>query len=223
MRKRAIDFVIFDIDGTLVDSQNMIVQCLQLTCAQLGIACPESRRQLLSGVGLPLPQAVKVALPHVTDDKIPQFIACFREHYVALMPDVLNLQPLFDGALPALQRLQAAGYRLGICTSKAQAGLDAVLDAHNIRHLFASIKTPDQGPGKPDPFLLNQAMAEMNVAPQKTVFVGDSTYDIAAGIAAHSKTLGVTWGYHTAAELKKAGANKIVDAMDQLVPAIETW
>ena len=223
MLKRRIQFVIFDVDGTLVDSQNMIVRCLELAAGDMGISVSNSRRQLLSGVGLPMHQAVPKAIPTIDPKAIPEFINTFRVHYDKLKDDVLQLQPLFEGAIAMLQGLKSDGYKLGICTSKIKAGLDGVLDIHNIRHFFDSIKTPDDGPAKPDPFLLNQAIAELGIAADAAVFVGDSTYDVKAGIAANMRTLGVSWGYHSVEELQNAGAHKIVHDITDIIPSVANW
>lgn len=223
MASSKIKFVTFDVDGTILDSQNMIIKCLQLACADLDIDCSAPRKQLLSGVGLPLTQAVPTALPHIKQEQISPFVERFRAHYEVLKEQVLELQPLFPGALEMLETLKSKGYTLGIFTSKMKSGLDSVLDSHNIRRLFSVIKTPDNGPGKPDPFLLNQSMAELGFTPDQTIFVGDSTYDILAGRAANAGTLGVSWGYHTAAQLQEVGAHKMIDRMEDLIPAVENW
>ncbi len=215
-------FITFDVDGTILDSQNMIVKCLQMAASDMGIECPQSRTTLLSGVGLPLAVAVTKAVPHIKTEQIEPFVQYFRANYEVLKEDVA-LQPLYDGALDMLETLKSRGYILGIFTSKIKAGLDTMLDKHNIRRLFDNIKTPDLGPGKPDPFLLNMALRELQIAPEQTIFVGDSTYDILAGRAANVQTLGVAWGYHTVDELNGAGAHKIANRMDEIVSIVENW
>lgn len=220
----AIRFVIFDVDGTLVDSQEMIVHCLQGACVDLGIPVPHSRQQLLSGVGLPLREAIPKAVPDIKPEQIDPFYHRFRHHYTILHDNCdQSLQPLYAGAREMLETLRADGITLGICTSKMMVGLNTVLEQHELRELFVSIKTPDFGPGKPDPFLLHMAMREENFTPAQTVFVGDSTYDMLAGVAAGVGCLAVDWGYHTGGELLAAGAHKLITRMDELVPSIQHW
>jgi phosphoglycolate phosphatase len=219
-----IRFVIFDVDGTLVDSQEMIVRCLQAACVDLGIPVPHSRQQLLSGVGLPLREAIPKAVPEIKPEQIGPFHDRFRHHYTILHDNFdHSLQPLYPGARAMLAELRAEGMTLGICTSKMMVGLNTVLEQHELRDLFVSIKTPDFGPGKPDPFLLNMAMREENFTPQQTLFVGDSTYDMQAGVAAGVRCLAVAWGYHTPEQLLGAGAHKLIQRMDQLVPSVKSW
>lgn len=218
-----IKFITFDVDGTLIDSQEMIVRCLQLACRDLSIDCPPSRAQLLSGVGLPLAEAVPKAIPHIDPARISEFVTAFRVHYDVLKYQVLELMPLFPGVREMLDELRRKNYQLGIYTSKIKSGLDIVLDQHHIRDYFINIKTPDDGPGKPDPFLLNRAMAELNVMPENTIFVGDSTYDMLAGRAAGAGTLAVSWGYHTPQQLIDAGAQRVIDSVADIVPAVTQW
>lgn len=219
-----IRFVIFDVDGTLVDSQEMIVRCLEAACLDLGIPVPHSRQQLLSGVGLPLREAIPKAVPDIKPEQINDFHDRFRHHYTILHDNFdRSLQPMYPGARQMLNDLRAMGLTLGICTSKMMAGLNTVLAQHELRGLFKSIKTPDHGPGKPDPFLLNMAMREENFTPAQTLFVGDSTYDMQAGLAADVGCLAVAWGYHTTEQLLAAGAQGMALTMTEIPGFVRDW
>lgn len=221
--KPDIKLVVFDIDGTLVDSQAMIIACLQKTCQDLNIEAPTSRAQLLSGVGLPLPLAVQKAIPHIQPGEVPPFVERFRLHQKELMHEVERLQPLFPGVMDMLKTLRRNGCKLSVLTSKAKVGLDVLLDAHQLRPLFVSIKTPEDGPAKPDPFLLLRCMDEAGATAAETVFVGDSTYDVETAIAANSNALGVSWGYHTEAQLAAVGAQRIIHSVADIAPTIAAW
>lgn len=218
-----IKLAVFDVDGTLVDSQAMIIACLQRSCLEMGLTPPQSRVQLLSGVGLPLDQAVQKAVPELRPDQVAGFCVLFRRHQAELADKAEELQPLFPGCRAMLEQLHADGYKLAILTSKARKFLDIMMAHHKMTPLFYSIKTPDDGPAKPDPFLLLELFREFGVGPLDTIFVGDSTYDVETAINAKSYALGVSWGYHTAAELKQAGAHRVLDRIEDIVPTIRNW
>lgn len=207
--------VLFDCDGTLVDSQHLIVAAMRDAHAARGVA-PPARESILSVVGLSLPEAFAVL--SAGDPAYP----------VAAMPEAYKLaftrlrdreppEPMFPAAREVLDALRARpDVILGMATGKARRGVDRVLAAHRMEGWFATIQTADDAPSKPHPAMVLQAMAEVGARPEDTVVVGDTSFDIAMARAAGASALGVSWGYHPVEELTRAGADMLVDRFDEV-------
>lgn len=212
--------VVFDMDGTLIDTQALIAEHMAATFAGRGLDAP-SPAQSRRVIGLSLPLAI-ARLAH-SDDKvlIEQLVEDYRAHYRASLLTEADREGLFPGALEALQALHAQpGTVLGIATGKGLTGVHRILGLHGIANKFATLQTPDHNPSKPHPGMLETAMRETGATPGQTVMIGDTTFDIEMGVAAGCKTIGVTWGYHEPRELIAVGANTMIDRYDQLVGAV---
>jgi phosphoglycolate phosphatase len=219
-----LKLVIFDCDGTLVDSQHMIVAAMQEVYAAHGIALPP-RETLLSVVGLSLPQAFEQladGAPFPVAAMVERYKAAFQAMRAAQMH---HLEPLYPGAADAVAALVRRGdVVLGIATGKSQRGVRMVLGRHGLLDHFITIKTADDAPSKPDPGMVLAAMREAGAAPGETVVVGDTAYDMAMARAAGATGIGVSWGYHAAARLVEAGAHTVIDRFDSLLPALhDLW
>lgn len=208
--------VVFDIDGTLVDSGATIIACAQEAFVRAGLEPPkpEAIRRI---IGLSLPEAMRQLLDR--DD--PALCATVAEHYRQAFfarraqPD--HVEPLFPGAAAIVRTLDASGHVLGVATGKALRGLLAVLERHGLREHFTTLQTADQHPSKPHPSMLFAAMAETGFRPAETVFVGDTVWDVKMALAAGVVPIGVRWGNHPPEELAAAGAALILDHFDQLL------
>lgn len=211
--------VVFDVDGTLVDSQNQIVAAMEHAFGATGAALP-SRQAVLSIVGLSLPVAVDRLVPHLAADHRAGIVEAYRQSFGRLRAE--SLSPLFPGAGAALDLLRARPELcLGIATGKSRRGLSHLLAAHGIEGHFVTTQVADDHPSKPDPAMLLAALAETGSHAAGAVMVGDTTFDIEMGRAAGMATLGVAWGYHPADDLARAGADRIVARFDDLVPALD--
>lgn len=214
--------VVFDMDGTLIDTQALISEHMATTFLGAGLTPPtpaESRRVI--GLSLPLAMA---RLAHTDDDVlIDQLVASYRAHYKESLITEGNRESLFPGTLDALNRLKAQDdVLLGIATGKGLNGVHRILGLHKIADYFVTLQTPDHNPSKPHPGMLETAMRETGATPDQTVMIGDTTFDIEMGVAAGCRTIGVTWGYHEPRELIAVGANAMIDSYDQLDAAIRT-
>lgn len=202
--------VIFDCDGTLVDSQHMIVAAMADAFAAEGMAQPV-REDVVGVVGLSLDWAIARLVPDGNDGAlIDRLSEAYKEAFRArrLGPD--HLEPLYDGVRDTLARLAAReDVVLGIATGKSQRGLAAVLEREAIAHHFRTIQTADTHPSKPHPSMILAAMVEVGVRPEDTVMIGDTTYDIEMALGARTSSIGVGWGYHPADALKAAGAHHV--------------
>ncbi|MBL6932858.1 MAG: HAD-IA family hydrolase [Rhodospirillales bacterium] len=211
---------VFDCDGTLVDSAHSIVSCMQAACTQHGFdePEPESIRRM---VGLPLEDAISGLFPQMENDKVWAVREGYRQVFTELREKGEVHEPLYNGALDALQLLDSAGWLLGVATGKAMKGLISTLGGHDIKDRFVTLQTPDRSPGKPNPEMLFKAMAETGAQAQSTVMIGDTTYDMEMARNAGTLAIGVSWGYHESEELIQAGAHRIVDSYNQLLAAID--
>jgi phosphoglycolate phosphatase len=214
--------IVFDVDGTLVDSQHLILEAMQVAFDFLGETLPP-RETALSVVGLSLPEAMAALLPHLPAAESLRVADRYREHFLArrLEGAAESVAPLYPGALAALARLGAApGTLLGVATGKARRGLDHLLDAHGLRQHFVTLQTADGHPSKPHPSMLLAALAESGAEPGRAAMVGDTEYDIAMGRAAGMRTVGVAWGYHPPARLVAAGADVVIHDFADLDAAL---
>lgn len=202
--------VIFDCDGTLVDSQHLIVACMDEAFASLGRSAP-SREATLSIVGLSLHEAF-ATLTSPDDRDIPALIEAYKSafHAQRLKPD--NAEPLYEGAREVVEWLAGEEVALGIATGKSQRGVRIVMTHHGLLERFSTIQTADDAPSKPHPGMILQAMAEVGAMPDDTVMIGDTTYDIDMAHAAGVAAIGVSWGYHAPQALLRSRPHALVGA-----------
>lgn len=209
-----MNLVVFDVDGTLVDSQHLIVAAQGTAFAEHDLPAP-SRAQALSVVGLSLPQAFRRLVGE--DGPIATLAESYKRAFNALRLDPANEEPLFPGMADLLARLHARDdVRLGIATGKSRRGVEYLIAANGWQGWFATTQTADDAPSKPDPAMLLQAMAETGVPAASTVMIGDTTYDMAMAVSAGAAAVGVSWGYHPPGALFAAGAVTVVDTAERL-------
>ena len=215
--------VVFDCDGTLVDSQHAIVAAMKTAFAAHGLAAPDALA-VRRTVGLPLDDAIERILPAGAEHRVESVAAAFRDAAGELRSDPDHREPLYPGTRKVLEILAARGIVLGVATGKSRRGLIATLERHEILPLFATLKTADDGPGKPNPQILFDAMAETGAAPHSTIMIGDTTFDVSMAVRARALSIGVAWGYHEADELTAAGAPRIAGRWADLPGIIaELW
>ena len=200
---------LFDCDGTLVDSQANICAAVEQAFALHGVAIPE-RAAIRRIVGLSLVEAMRGLLPGADD---AQHRAMAEDYKLAFQrmraTGALADEPLFDGMIAMLDRLEAGGWVFGVATGKSDRGLAHVLDLHGIKARFVTLQTADRHPSKPHPSMIETAMAEAGSSPGTTVMIGDTSYDIVMGRNAGTRTVGVSWGYHPPEELLACGAHAV--------------
>ncbi|WP_284164968.1 HAD-IA family hydrolase [Frigidibacter sp. SD6-1] len=212
--------VIFDVDGTLVDSQDHILAAMATGFASVDQPLPP-RDRVLGIVGLSLPEAVRRLVPHCPDDVQGRIVEAYKGSFGQLRERTHS--PLFEGAAPLLRRLAADPHvRLAVATGKSRRGLRHVLSAHGLEGMFDSVQVADDHPSKPHPSMVLAALAETGVATADAVMIGDTSFDMEMGRAARVTTIGVTWGYHPLTAL--AAADRLVDTFGALAAALEeTW
>jgi len=208
--------VIFDVDGTLVDSQSEILAAMATAFATENLPLPP-RAAILSIVGLSLPQAFARLCPDAAPDLTRRLVTAYKAGFNAHHhPDI---SPLYPGAREVLTQLHAdPATTLAVATGKSRRGLDRIIDRHGLHGIFASLQTADHHPSKPDPAMIHAILAETGIAAAQAVMIGDTSYDIDMGRAAGVRTVAVTWGYHPAAALN---ADATIDHFAAL-PAVLT-
>ena len=208
--------VVFDCDGTLVDSQHTIVSATETALSAFGLPTPD-RRSILYAVGLPVDVSMRRHAPNADDATLAKVIEVFRDTYRELSLQDDRGQIMFEGMHDMIQQLGAQDETLlSIVTMKSRRGLSRVVDAYDIRGFFQSLKSADDGPGKPAPDLLIDAMSECGVTPAQTIMVGDTSFDVMMAKAANVRAIGVGWGYQDIDELVDAGADEIAETTDTL-------
>jgi len=199
---------IFDCDGTLVDSQHNICLAMEDSFQRSGLAPPE-RDSIRRIVGLSLLEAVQALAPDAHTDLHAQLGEDYKTAFQRLRGRGLVDEPLFEGITDALSTLVEDGWLLGVATGKSDRGLALCLDHHGIGRHFVTLQTADRHPSKPHPSMIQQAMAEAGAAPETTMMIGDTAYDIGMARAAGVTAVGVAWGYHDETELFAEGAHHV--------------
>lgn len=213
--------VIFDCDGTLVDSQHVIWHAMQEAFAVNDLACPD-RNSVMSIVGLSLPVVFDRLAPGVSFAGKALLAEAYKSAFSTLRLDPDRTEPLFPGALDVVNTLAAReDIVLGIATGKSRRGVAHLLDIYGLQAHFLTIQTADTHPSKPHPSMIMQAMADAGIEPDATVMIGDTTYDIVMGLNAGVHTIGVDWGYHPVDHLRHAGAHDIIGSFDHVLAAID--
>ena len=214
--------VMFDMDGTLIDTQALIVEHMATTFAEAGLDVPPpgAVRRI---IGLSLPMAMLQLLGRDDHALAEQLSERYRAHYRGSLVAAEGREGLFPGAREALEILGARPEMvMGIATGKGLHGVHRLTQLHNIAHHFVTLQTPDNNPSKPHPGMMLQAMAETGAEKHRTVIVGDTTFDMEMGKAAGARAIGVTWGHHDAVELRSAGADMLVEGYEDLPAAIDS-
>jgi phosphoglycolate phosphatase len=211
----------FDMDGTLIDTQALIAEHMATTFAEADLPVP-TPGQVRRIIGLSLPKAMLQLLGRQDVELAEQLAGRYRAHYRASLVSAEGREGLFPGARDALDELKGQmGTVLGIATGKGLSGVHRLTELHGIAGHFSTLQTPDHNPSKPHPGMMLRAMEEIGAKKHQTVIIGDTTFDMEMGKSAGTKTIGVTWGYHHSDELRRAGADVLIDDYAELCGAID--
>ncbi|MBS8259994.1 HAD family hydrolase [Roseibium polysiphoniae] len=213
--------VIFDCDGTLIDSQDTILHGLSVGYEAVGLPMPD-RRTALSIVGLSLETAFLQLVGAENAHLVPEMAQAYRTSKISRRKSGLDLDPLYPGTREVLDRLGARDdVLLGVATGKARRGVDHMVDVHGLDGRFVTVQTADTSPSKPHPDMVLRAMSETGAEPLRTAMIGDTSFDMEMARAAGAHAVGVTWGYHDRDRLAAGGAHVVIDHFDELYDALD--
>ncbi|WP_028312959.1 HAD family hydrolase [Derxia gummosa] len=215
-RPRRYDLIVFDWDGTLMDSTPTIAQSIQLACRDLGLPVP-SRERASHVIGLGLHDALRYAVPDLDEARIPELVERYRFHYLGRDHELV----LFAGAHEMLLRLKERGFFLGVATGKSRLGLTRALGVAGIGQLFDATRCADESFSKPHPGMLLDLTDLLGVERGRALMIGDTTHDLQMAANARVDGLGVAWGAHPRAELEASPSLGVFASVPELAGWLE--
>jgi len=209
-----VQLIIFDFDGTLVDSRTLILECHRTVFTEFGLPVPAAKDSLaLIGRSLELVLAELAG----ADAPVQSMVRAYGRVLPQLRAEAAFAERPFDGIAELLHGLsRRAGTLLGIATGHTSQAVVPALEALGWRDWFVTIQAADMAPSKPHPGMLLQALAGTGVAAEAAMFIGDTSFDMLMARDAGVAGIGVTWGYHTAEQLAEAGASRVVSKVEEL-------
>ena len=205
------DLIVFDWDGTVMDSTAVIATSIQAACRDLGLAIPgdETARHV---IGLGLAQALRHAVPDAPESMYEPLVERYRHHFLAQDREI----PLFGGARETIAELHDAGYRLGVATGKSRKGLERALESTGLKQYFHATRTADMTFSKPDPAMLLELMDELAVNAERTLMIGDTTHDVQMAQNAGVDAVAIGHGAHPAEQLLALAPLALVEDFTEL-------
>ncbi len=205
------DLLIFDWDGTLMDSAGVIVDSIQRACLDIGVPAPSERasRQI---IGLGLAQALQTLLPDLPTDAYPRLVERYRHHYLGRDVDI----PLFAGVDAGVPALAGQGFTLAVATGKSRIGLARALESSGLGGCFAATRCADQTHSKPHPAMVLELIGELDVDPARTLVIGDTSHDLLMAANAGVASLGVTYGAHEPGDLQPHTPLALLDSFAEV-------
>ena len=212
--------VVFDCDGTLVDSQHNVVACMRAAFAGEGLEVPDDQ-SIRNTIGLNPDEAVRrLALVPIDENLLVRLVNGYKSGFFQRRLQSDHHEPLYAGARETISELAARNITMAVATGKSLRGLRAVLEQHSLQDYFISLQTPDHNPGKPHPQMLEKAMLDAGTRADQTFMVGDTSFDMMLARNAGCRGIGVRWGYHQEAELLDSGAERLITHFDELVDIV---
>jgi len=211
MAKKKFDLIVFDWDGTLMDSTATIVSSIQAAAKDLGLPVPDNKAASYV-IGLGLYDAMQAVLPGLEEKYYPHMAERYRYHYLSRDKELA----LFDGVREMLTDLAQQGYFLAVATGKSRVGLNRALDTAKLLSVFDATRCSDETFSKPHPAMLHELTRELGQDLQRTVMIGDTTHDLQMAINAGASGIAVHYGAHSSAELQALKPLYSADSVAQL-------
>jgi phosphoglycolate phosphatase len=204
---KQFELLIFDWDGTLMDSAGVIVDSIQRACEDIGLPAPSERasRQI---IGLGLMQALQTLLPDLPAEDYPRLVERYRHHYLGRDAQL----PLFAGVADGIRALSDSGFTLAVATGKSRVGLERALEASGLGAWFVATRCADQTHSKPHPAMVLELIDELDADPDRTLVIGDTSHDLLMAANAGVASLGVTYGAHEAGDLHPHAPLALLDS-----------
>lgn len=207
---------IFDVDGTLVDSRQIITQAMAEAFENEGLPPPDyhKTRQI---VGLSIYEAIdRIAPRDIDSDSLERLVEGYKTAFVARRRAGAVAEPLYNGIYDLLHALKDAGWKLGMATGKSRKGVEAFLKKYDFAPLFDTSFCADDGPGKPNAFMVLANLEALSIPAQRALMIGDTTFDMLMAKAAGVRDIGVNWGFHTEGELQSVDTSFIASSVQAL-------
>lgn len=211
---KQFDLIIFDWDGTLVDSSQVIVDSIQAASVDAGLPVPSAAASR-SIIGLSLRLAILELFPNITEQQLQTLVERYGYHFHTWHDQI----PLFEGVPETLAELGESGVMLAVATGKGRRGLDHAMDTSGLRPHFVASRCADECHSKPHPQMLHELMDELGAAPERTLMIGDTSYDLQMAQNANVASLGVTFGAQSLDSLLPFGPLAAFDRFSDL----RTW
>jgi len=202
--------IVFDWDGTIIDSTGTIAECIQQAAAEMGLPVPQDERAR-HVIGLGLHDSLRQAVPELPASRYADFVALYRKNFLA-REDTMKLFPGMQDLLADLKTRHA----LAVATGKSRRGLDRALDAGDLRRYFAASRCADETLPKPHPAMLHELMEELAVDVRSVLMIGDTSHDLEMARAAGVDAIGVTYGAHKEEGLRACGPLGCVSSVTEL-------
>lgn len=216
----SLKLAIFDMDGTIVDSRDVIQTAIERAFTSCGLT-PPAYDQVRKTVGLGLDEVLGQLAPDYDD--LPGLVEAYRQSFILRRAEPEFREPLYDGAVETLERLANDNWLIAMATGKSHRGIAAIFDMHPLKQYFDTIWCADDGPGKPHPFMVDQCMKTLGAEPHQSLIIGDAIHDISMGLNAGIHTMGVSWGFGEAHELEAVGAHEVHDDFTTLNASLDKF
>ncbi|MEY4249399.1 MAG: hypothetical protein RJA87_1032 [Pseudomonadota bacterium] len=206
---------VFDVDGTLVDSRKVIHDAALAAFAEMDLPPPpyDAVRQI---VGLNLDLGLSMIAPDLSAAGLAELEVRYKDAFHRFHLEPGFTEPLYEGAAEMLEKMRTDGWRLSIATGKSRRGVEMILAMHRWHDLFETTHCADDGPGKPHPAMVLEAMKSQAIAPERTIMIGDTSHDMRMAKAAGVRAQGVAWGFHTLQEVLDGGADHVAEDFQTL-------
>ena len=218
----SVRLAVFDVDGTLVDSREIIWRAAREASADVGLPEP-GYDQVRRVVGLSLTDALQALAPALAGAELDRFVDRYKASFLRMHATPGFAEPLYDGAEDLLRRLRRDGWTVAMATGKSRRGVERWMARDGWAEIFASTHCADDGPGKPDPAMLLAAMRAAGARPEATVMIGDTDHDMRMAVNAAVRPQGVAWGFQNAEEMLAAGAVHVAGDFAELEAELDRF
>lgn len=212
------ELIVFDWDGTLMNSEGRIVACMQMAAREVGLPVP-GPREAGDVIGLGLAEAVRRLFGPIHDSQVDDVVVAYRTHWLG---DEVVQAKMFDGAERVVASLHDAGFLLAVATGKSRTGLDRSLEESKLSHFFHATRCADETFSKPHPQMLQEILTDLDTAPADALVVGDTEYDVQMANNAGVAAVGISHGVHSSDRLLEQGARACFDDLPSLFDWIMT-
>jgi phosphoglycolate phosphatase len=211
--KQSFELLVFDWDGTLMDSEARIVECVRAAVTELGLEVPPEN-SIRNIIGLGLTEAITALFPQADSHLVQEIAGHYRQHFLFKNQTPM---PLFDGVEETLRELESRGYLLAVATGKSRRGLERSLEHTQLGSLFHATRCADETFSKPHPEMLLQIMDELGVTPTETLMIGDTEYDMQMASNAGTASLAVSCGVHEVERLQQHGPKACLQGVPEMI------